>query len=530
MTVQEQPQQPPPPPFKFNKKYIILAVFLFSIFKMFIPVGSHTPYDSGVPYIAPAYPIGSNLSLSLYASLSSSPKFDRQKAQLVYESDSFTLTNPLTTINESISYSLPEQVITKNATLYAHLILSDTSSSKPKRAHLFGSGQSDNVTVISKQKSPHVLREVVFGIVPDGKFYKKTSVPPAYQGKLKLSPTGSHYFPFVFFHDFWVLPEFADPAINLNQSNLIETRLVMTDIALWKVGIYTGVEQQISMQQQMGLGELMGDTGDMLSEVKRMLLNTAPWLMISTVIVSVGHMITEMLAMKSELHFWKGKRDFKGLSVRSVLFNTVMQTVITLYLIDNETSAVVLITSVLGVGLEWWKVFKCFSFTFITVKGVRIPFLTPKGKSSLEKETSKYDSIAMRGVLYVLMPVCLGYSIYAFFYHSYKSLYSWLITSLVNICWSFSFAAMIPQVYINYKLKSVAAINYKTLSYKFFSTIIDDFGVFIIKTPVLYRIAAFRDDVVFVILMAQRFMYPVDKNRIEGVSGVQQAADIEKQD
>lgn len=55
----------------------------------------------------------------------------------------------------------------------------------------------------------------------------------------------------------------------------------------------------------------------------------------------------------------------------------------------------------------------------------------------------------------------------------------------------------------------------KALFYRFLNTIIDDLFAFIIAMPSLYRINCFKDDVIFVIYVAQRYMYRVDYTRGE---------------
>lgn len=52
---------------------------------------------------------------------------------------------------------------------------------------------------------------------------------------------------------------------------------------------------------------------------------------------------------------------------------------------------------------------------------------------------------------------------------------------------------MTPQLYINYKLKSVAHINSKAMIFRFLNTIIDDLFAFIITMPWLKRLSCFRD-------------------------------------
>ena len=66
---------------------------------------------------------------------------------------------------------------------------------------------------------------------------------------------------------------------------------------------------------------------------------------------------------------------------------------------------------------------------------------------------------------------------------------------------------MTPQIYLNYKLKSVEHLPMKAMTYKFLNTIIDDLYAFAVKSPILYRIFCFRDDVIFVIYIYQIFKY-----------------------
>ena len=54
---------------------------------------------------------------------------------------------------------------------------------------------------------------------------------------------------------------------------------------------------------------------------------------------------------------------------------------------------------------------------------------------------------------------------------------------------------MTPQLFINYKLKSVAHMPWRAMVYKFLNTFIDDLFAFIIKMPTMHRISVFRDGV-----------------------------------
>jgi hypothetical protein len=72
---------------------------------------------------------------------------------------------------------------------------------------------------------------------------------------------------------------------------------------------------------------------------------------------------------------------------------------------------------------------------------------------------------------------------------------------------------MTPQLYINYKLKSVAHLPWRMMIYKFLNTIVDDLFAFIITMPWLKRLSCFRDDIIFLIYIYQRRIYRVDLSR-----------------
>lgn len=100
------------------------------------------------------------------------------------------------------------------------------------------------------------------------------------------------------------------------------------------------------------------------------------------------------------------------------------------------------------------------------------------------------------------------------------SWYSWTLNSLVNGVYAFGFLFMLPQLFINYKLKSVAALPWRAFMYKAFNTFIDDVFAFIITMPTAHRLACFRDDIVFVVYLYQRWLYPVDASRLDDGRGV----------
>ena len=117
----------------------------------------------------------------------------------------------------------------------------------------------------------------------------------------------------------------------------------------------------------------MGGDGSEFEMIKEVLLDTNIYLLATTVVVSVFHMIFEMLAFKSDISHYRNKKNNVGISVRSILGNVFMQAVIFLYLLDNNdnTSKVpapltkhtltkpgwmILFSQGMGIVLEFWKI------------------------------------------------------------------------------------------------------------------------------------------------------------------------------
>ncbi|KAJ1444418.1 hypothetical protein M885DRAFT_454794, partial [Pelagophyceae sp. CCMP2097] len=100
-----------------------------------------------------------------------------------------------------------------------------------------------------------------------------------------------------------------------------------------------------------------------------------------------------------------------------------------------------------------------------------------------------------------------------FRYDAHRGWYSWFISSLADIFYLFGFIVMLPQLYINYRLKSVAHLPVKVFLYKIFNTFVDDVFAFVVKMPLKHRIMTFRDDAVFLVFLYQWWAYPTDRTR-----------------
>lgn len=136
------------------------------------------------------------------------------------------------------------------------------------------------------------------------------------------------------------------------------------------------------------------------------------------------------------------------------------------------------------------------------------------GRSSQAmKQTSQVDEMATSHMMFVLVPLMLGYAAYSLLYKQHLSWYGWVLGSLTGAVYAFGFIMMMPQLVINYKLKSVAHLQWRYLIYRALNTFIDDLFAFVITMPTMHRLSCFRDDIIFFIYLYQRWIYPVDTAR-----------------
>jgi hypothetical protein len=232
-------------------------------------------------------------------------------------------------------------------------------------------------------------------------------------------------------------------------------------------------------------------------------------------------MILEMLAFGSDIAHYRKKKDNVGISVRSILANVFMQTVILLYLIDNSqnTSWMILGSQAVGILIEFWKITTVVNVRVRpTAQGSLLPYwIVFEDKSELsetEEKTKEYDEIAFKYMYIAGVPLLIAYAVYSLYYETHKSWYSFVISTLVGSVYAYGFLMMVPSLYINYRLKSVAHMPGKAMMYKFLNTFIDDLFAFTIKMPILHRLATFRDDIIFFIYIYQRWVYKVDYTRV----------------
>ena len=349
-----------------------------------------------------------------------------------------------------------------------------------KRKNLLSGGGAENVTEAEDLEprgptfSSYYHPNFTISFIPDSGTQSYVQMHPAVRQHVQLESTGARdgsgqngwYYPVLFANTFWQL---RDHMTELNTTvKEVPLHITLNTMSNWKMAIYASIDEGMKQnQKQAASGGPMPAAGDgsEFEEFKRVLIDTNIYLLSTTAIVTVLHMIFEALAFKSDISHWRHKKDNVGTSVRTILANVFMQTVIFLYLMDNSdgTSWMILLGQGMGILLEAWKITKTVDVRLRpTEEGSLLPYtITFEDKHKLsetEEKTKEYDEIAFRYMYLGAIPLLGAYAVYSLVYDSHKSWYSFVITTLVGSVYAYGFLMLVPSLYINYRLQVSTAL------------------------------------------------------------------------
>jgi hypothetical protein len=524
---------------------------------------------SQVPYnIAPLWPDNSVVDIKMIVSPQlTHPSFTAPKDNIVLDEKNFQIGNYDEAREINTHITIPKEA-QHNGTLWAHFYVAlaghelDPRSPQydPHKAEYFRKPLNHYLPKKKERKLKNLLDKstdsaaeeeqpeeptgpvissyyhpnFTLAVIPNTGIQNWRSMHPALRKNIVLEPTGQRdasgqngwYYPVIFLNTFWQLrshmTELNDTVtsmpLNINLYNLVN----------WKYSLLASIDEGMKQNaQQAASGGPMPASGDgsEFEKFKEILLDTNAYLLGTTFVVSILHMIFEGLAFKNDISHWRKKKDNVGTSVRTILANVFMQAVIFLYLVDNSenTSWMILASQGFGILLEAWKITKTVDVRlrepgpdsrFRGILPYVVVFEDKHKLSETEKKTQEYDQIAFRYLYIIAVPLLLAYAAYSLVYESHKSWYSFVIETLVGSVYAYGFLMMVPSLYINYRLKSVAHMPSKALTYKFLNTFIDDLFAFTIRMPVLHRLATLRDDVIFFVWLYQKWAYKVDYSRV----------------
>ena len=354
----------------------------------------------------------------------------------------------------ALNQIFPKKKVAKTKNLLAGSDASDVEGEEElPSGPLFGSYYHPNFTI---------------SMITDSETQTYPSLHPAVRNHLHLESSGARdssgqhgwYYPILFVNTFWQL---KDHMIELNSTvKEVPIHISLNNLRNWKFSIYASIDEGMKQKAKDAAsgGLSAGGDGSEFEEFKRILIDTNIYLLSTTAIVTLLHTVFEALAFKSDVSHWRHKKDNVGVSVRTILANVLMQSIILLYLFDNRegTSWMILLGQGMGILIEAWKITKTVDIRVRPAQpGAWFPYvITFEDKHKLsetEKKTKEYDEIAFRYLYMVAVPLLLGYAVYSVVYETHKSWYSFIITTLVGSVYAYGFLMMVPSLYINYRLQ-----------------------------------------------------------------------------
>jgi hypothetical protein len=455
--------------------------------------------------IAPMWEVGTEVDIRMYVtpSLAMPSLKSMAKETLLIEETSFKFGDYKEKREINTEFPVPKAA-QRNATLFAHFYIGKTGSvldptvsgydptkayhfTRPLTAYLpkkkiaktrnLLSDLPDTVESEEEKKEPKIIGSYyhpnfTLHMIPDTGVVSYPAMQPGPREFFQLDQTGSRdasgqhgwYYPVLFTNTFWQLKK---NMVEINETvTTLPLNVKLDNLANWKFNLYATMEANIRAQAQQaaaGVKSATGGDGSEMEMFKEILIDSNSYLLAITAVVSVFHMIFEMLAFKNDVQHWRKKKDNVGTSVRTILANVFMQSVIFLYLIDNNenTSWMILFGQGMGIAIEAWKITKSVNVRVrASAPGSYLPYtITFEDKhvlSETEKKTEEYDQIAFKYMYYLAIPLLAAYAVYSLFYDTHKSWYSFVITTLVGSVYAYGFLMMVPSLYINYRLKSVA--------------------------------------------------------------------------
>ena len=302
-----------------------------------------------------------------------------------------------------------------------------------------------------------------------------------------------NYFPINVLTDFWTL-----------NSELLPIN--KTEMFNFTINLNYGYIRSYFFNQMLNIqinNKVMSSYGidgvqDMLVELLKN--NSIPYLIL-LMTVNILHTIFSGFGFKEDISYYNNLEKLDGVYTKYIFLNIFSVFISFLYNIVQGANFLVIFEVFVGFIIEIWKLKMIYNISFNKF----FPFIHFDYKIKYEiKEAESYQDFAVSMMIkFLLIPIGIIYLIYRLYYYKSSSIFMFIIEYIFFLLNIFGFILLTPQIYLNYKLQSVEHLPLKAFIFKFLNTIIDDLFAFAVKTPTLYRIFCFKDDVIFVIYLYQ---------------------------
>lgn len=516
-------------------------VFNFSsiVFKLFYPT-FQSPFSSQTqePYHKQYWPEEQNFTLFLYTSIKPDPAYLFKK-----NPDGEYIKKPIWQLNnlgqnfdaigETLSVSLPKKV-RNNGTMYLHAFITRegllpdekdphhdslglytrtplTKYVKFRPNNTWNLLSEENVAEKSNEVDPdkqpiltHCKSFAQLEIVIDRNEYPLNNIPYDISTRLLLlNPERKFYLPMFYFNEIGLRRDHLVPLNLTSPAETIDVKFGFRSASLGMSRVHFLIENNFQALQRPDA--LLKVSEEEIDNMRQMFFEVAPTLLALTFLAAFLHLLFDFLAFKSDVSHWRSKDTIAGTSKASVVFSTIASILSALYLLDkrHETSILVLIGAFMTVLVELYKVMRV-----ISLKNSNHNKKKTSRQIKVETEAAEVDSLVLKYTSIFSLPIAIAYASYTLVYKQYSNYYSWALEAVLALVYLFGFINMVPQVVINYRIKSVESVPLGTFFFRAVNTFVDDLFALVIPMPPLVRLAAFRDDVIFFVFLYQWWAYP----------------------
>ncbi|XP_013394495.1 cleft lip and palate transmembrane protein 1-like protein [Lingula anatina] len=383
------------PSFTFLISGLFLAYVghsIWTIYGIFFPTPCPPKSNCIKPYLAQK----PQLELRIYTSLKETLTSEKN-AKLLWKLDDF---DPSENIEKTFNVTLPAKT-RNNGTLYVHALVCRRGQSpfgpwtvlassrlttyavpKAETFNLMGGAEEalSNTRIVGKTQT-HWRKKLTVNVMNDDIAFDRMGIPGEIYKILRVSPNGD-YLPLLYIDQLG----FRIKDILLVNASSKEMPLTINyfPISVGKLRMWLHLEESMNSLHALGFSEKDTD------EVKGIFADTNFYFLALTFIVAAFHLLFDFLAFKNDISYWRNRDTMVGLSGRAVLWRSISTFIIFLYLMDEETSLLVLIPAGIGTIIEMWKVTKAFKVQILWNRWK--PTFQLGATSEKEKETAAFDS------------------------------------------------------------------------------------------------------------------------------------------